>query len=193
MGDTSSNLRDRQIGNTEFLVGKAKAGSEAAWKEIYARYKTMLVAQVQARIPGFARRRFDADDVLQVAIMRAWQSLPDFEYRGDGSFRRWLATLVIRTFDSALRDGRPDVGAEERGLSKVEDESSGLSLELRQERVAMLEALGKMDDEDRDLLIQRHFEELSFEQIGEILGCSREKARGLYTLAFQRLQRLLGI
>ena len=191
MGETSSDLRNKRIGNTEFLVGKAKAGSEAAWKEIYARYRTMLVAQVQARIPGYARRRFDADDVLQTAFMRAWQSIPDFEYRGDGSFRRWLATLVIRSFDSARRNRRPDARADEGGLERVEDESSGLELETCQERAEMLEAMGGMSDEDRDILIQRHVEELTFEQIGEVLGVPRESARQQYMQAFRRLQRLM--
>src|SRR5262245_52676102 len=98
MGDTTRWLRDHPIGNTEFLVDKAKAGSQTAWNEIYKRYRTMLVANVQARISGYARRRFDSEDVLQLAFFRAWQCIQSFEYRGEGSFRRWLATLVVNTF-----------------------------------------------------------------------------------------------
>jgi DNA-directed RNA polymerase specialized sigma24 family protein len=55
----------------------------------------------------------------------------------------------------------------------------------------MIEALGQMDDVDRDILIQRHFEGLNFEQIAAIQGCKREKARTLYNQASKRLLQLL--
>jgi hypothetical protein len=59
VGDTSEILRQSGGGNTEFLVSKAKAGSDAAWREIYRRYERMLIAQVQATFPGFRHRRFE--------------------------------------------------------------------------------------------------------------------------------------
>ena len=55
----------------------------------------------------------------------------------------------------------------------------------------MLEALGQLGEEDRDILIQRVFEERSFEAIAESLECPRERIRQLYAVAIQRLQREL--
>jgi RNA polymerase sigma-70 factor (ECF subfamily) len=194
VSDTSSFLREHPFGHTEFLVGRARGGSQTAWQELHRRYHTMLVAQLQARIPGFARRRFDAEDVLQAALIRAWQSIDSFEYRGEGSFRRWLATLVVNTFRNELEAQRAE---RERG-HETEVEPGAISAvahgrdgELGLERAAVLEALGQLSDEDRDILIQRHFEELSFEAIAASQGCKRERARQLYSLAFERLQRRL--
>ena len=194
MTDTSSFLRENPFGHTEFLVGKVRGGSQAAWEELYRRYRTMLVAQVQARIPGFALRRFDAEDVLQTALTRAWQNIDSFEYRGEGSFRRWLATLVVNAFLNELKRQR----AEREGAHETEVEPGQVTAaehardrELGQQSAAMLEALGQMTDEDRDILIQRHFEELSFEAIASIQGCKREQARQHYSQAFERLQQRL--
>jgi RNA polymerase sigma-70 factor (ECF subfamily) len=194
VSDTSSFLREHPFGHTEFLVGRARGGSQTAWQELHRRYHTMLVAQLQARIPGFARRRFDAEDVLQAALIRAWQSIDSFEYRGEGSFRRWLATLVVNTFRSELeaqqaeRERGHETEVEPGTISAV---AHGRDGELGLERAAMLEALGQLSDEDRDILIQRHFEELSFEAIAASQGCKRERARQMYSLAFGRLQRRL--
>jgi DNA-directed RNA polymerase specialized sigma24 family protein len=53
----------------------------------------------------------------------------------------------------------------------------------------MLEAMGKLSDEDRDILIQKNVEELSFDAIAAVLGCSRERAREKYATALERLER----
>ncbi len=194
MGETTSYLRDHPSENTEFLVGKAKAGSQAAWERIYAQYRKMLIAQVQSRTPGFARRRFDAEDILQIAFENAWKSIRDFEYEGEGSFRRWLSTLVVNAFQNELRRKRLDEEAAgnggERDLEALPGSETAVDLGL--ERTAMLEAMGLLGDEDRDILIQRHIEELSFEDIGRILGCARKRAQSLYAQAVKRLQIKLG-
>lgn len=202
MGDSSNLLPETPLGNTGFLVGKAKAGSESAWHEIYRRYHTMLVAHAQARIPGFARRRFDAEDVLQQAFFQAWQGIDGFEYRGDGCFRRWLATLVVNAFRNELKKDkkeRPDLAwikleNEEAREEPPQSEVKGAPAapEPDPERAAMLEALGLMEDEDRDILIQRYVEELSFEAIAEVLDCPRESARALTMQALERLRRRMG-
>jgi len=178
---------------TEVLVGKAKEGSQTAWREIHRRYRTMLVAQVQARIPGFARRRFDADDVLQEALLKVVQDIHAFEYRGEGSFRCWLATLVVNTFRNELRKQRAEheKHPETAVRPEHEHEAGKRSCEIDERKASMLEALGQMTDEERDILIQRHFEERTFDDIASILGCKREMARQKYSLAFERLQKRL--
>jgi RNA polymerase sigma-70 factor (ECF subfamily) len=189
MGDTSSYLRDNPVGNTEFLVGKAKEGSQAAWEEILERYRKMLRMHVRARLK-LARRDSELDDVLQSAFLKAFQHIAKFEYRGEGSFRRWLATLVVRTYLNEIKARGPESGANDGALEHLEDEASTSRLAQSSEQTALLEALGKLDDEDRDILIQK-MEDLSFERIAENLGVSREAARKRYALAQERLLRLM--
>lgn len=193
VSDTSSYLRENPAAHTEFLVDKAKGGSEAAWRELYTRYRKMLVTNVQARIPGFARRHFDAEDVLQAAVMKAWQRIESFQYQGEGSFRRWLTTLVLNEFQNELRGKHRDnplsldAAAAPSELDRRAVQDNGLS----DAKTGLLEALGQIQDEDRDILIQRVFEERSFDAIAASLECPREKVRQLYALAVQRLQREL--
>jgi RNA polymerase sigma-70 factor (ECF subfamily) len=180
--------------NSGVLVGRARGGSQAAWDAIYARYRKMLLAHVQARLPGFARRRLDAEDVLQTALLRAWQGLDTYEYRGEGTFRHWLARIVSNTcVDLVKNEGSAvlqvlETAALERGAAKEAHDMD----ERERRKDALLEAMGQMSEEDRDLLIQRNVEMLSFSAIGDILGFSREKARELYAAASDQLRRRMG-
>jgi DNA-directed RNA polymerase specialized sigma24 family protein len=89
VAETTDFLRRNPSGNTEYLVGKAKGGSEAAWREILRRYRTMLVFHVRARIHGVSTP--DVEDLLQRVLQKVVVHIQRFEYRGEGSFRKWLA------------------------------------------------------------------------------------------------------
>jgi RNA polymerase sigma factor (sigma-70 family) len=193
LGDTSQFFSQHPDGNTEFLVSKARSGSDAAWREIYRRYRVMLIAQVQALFPGFRRRRFDEEDALQQAFMSAWQNIHGFEYRNEGAFRRWLAALVTNAFRNLIeaRGGPRETEADSGVIKNVEDNTPDGNVARRGQNAALLEALGGLDELDRDILIQRIVEECSFEQIAEIQGCSREKLRQLFAKAMERLERRL--
>ena len=188
----SSNLRDTSSGHTDVLLSRARSGSEEAWNILYLRYRRMLIAHVQARIPGLARRRFDAEDVLQTAVTRAWQNLDTFQYDGEGSFRRWLATLVVNSCLNELRGAWPALEVPALVLAEQEEREAHARNQLDETRSSMLEAMGQLSAEDRDILIQRHIEELSFDAIAEIQSCTREKARALYASALERLERRMG-
>ncbi len=193
MGETTRFLREHPEHNTEFLVAKAKENSQDAWRILLERYHTMLIAHVRVRIPGFARRSFDAEDALQIACMKAHEAIGDFTYRGEGAFRRWLATLAVNAFRSELRKRSHEhaqiAGGDEALEDLPESETrAGVDAQL----AAVLEAMGGMSEEDRDILIQRDFERMTFEEIARTEGWPRERARTLYLEAFKRLQGRLG-
>jgi RNA polymerase sigma-70 factor (ECF subfamily) len=190
MGDTSRFLRENPGQNTEFLVSKAKAGSQLAWERLYQQYRRMLIAHVRVRIPGFARRRFDAEDVLQIAFTKAWERIASFEYRSVGSFRGWLTQIVVHAFENELR--RPRAERTGTGAAPPLDDLSDPDAEpdLDRRLMDMLEAMRGLDEADRDILIQHHVEGMSFEAIAFNLGCPRQAAQKLYTRASERLRRL---
>lgn len=189
MTDTTDFLRRNPFGHTEFLVEKAKGGSEAAWREILRRYHTMLVFHVRARIHGVSNA--DLEDLLQRVLAKVVAHIQGFRYQGEGSFRRWLAALVVNECRNEI-EARAKRHTETRELTEVEDVAGAHSQELSAERKALLEQLGELDGYDRDLLIMRYFEKMGWEAIAEVLGCSIEKAKNDYDTAFQRLSRRLG-
>ena len=193
MTDTSELLRQNPVGNTEFLLERARAGSASAWRAILQRYQTMLEAHVRANIVGIARP--DLEDLLQAVMAKVVAHLQRFTYQGEGSFRRWLATLVVNECRNELK-GRAAKENRMRTvpceLTELEDARGAEREQQSAERLALLAKLGELDEADRDLLIMRYFEGLSWETVAEVLGCSIEKAHAAFELALQRLSRRLG-
>ena len=189
MSGTTDFLRENPAGHTEFLIDKAKSGSEAAWREILRRYKTMLAYHVRAQIHGVFKA--DVDDMLQRVLSKVVTHIQGFRYTGEGSFRRWLAALVVNECRNEVQS-RALRAMEWCELTEVEDEAGARSQELSDERRVLIEKLGELDTDERDLLIMRYFEKMSWDAIADVLGCSIEKVKGDYERAFKRLSRELG-
>jgi RNA polymerase sigma-70 factor (ECF subfamily) len=174
------------------LVQRAKTGCNEAWRDIYDAYHVMLVAKVQAKVRACSRGRFEAEDILQTAFIKAWKHIEGFEYQGEGSFRSWLACIVVNAFKTELQKHQNEPLEPSGSPSQVEAEQFRTELrrlDWEQSRADTLEALGRLSDEDQDVLIQRVFEHRSFETIAESLGVSRDTARKAFTAALLRLGR----
>jgi len=185
--------------NTEFLLQHARDGHDGAWKAIYERYRRMLLVRVECRMPGFLRRRFDAEDVLQEAFSKAWVRIESFEYQGEGSFRRWLSRIVLHQFFNLIRaqenerKGVPsDTSALNLDVDSLQSESAlGPSqvLSIAESKAQLLKKLEELPEEDQDLIILRVFEKKDWQEIGTIMGWHRTRAREQFDRALGRLAR----
>ena len=117
------------------------------------------------------RREADAEDLTQEAFIRALQAFAGF--RG-GSSRAWMLTIVRNTCYSFLQRTRPHETAEafDDVAHLVEDESADPETLLLNKATAdqIQRALDQMPVEQREVLILREQEELSYGQIAEIIG-----------------------
>jgi RNA polymerase sigma-70 factor (ECF subfamily) len=69
----------------------------------------------------------------------------------------------------------------------VESEVDGLDAEVA------IAALGRLAPEQREVIVARHWGGLSFEQIGEVVGCSASTAFRRYTAGVEDLREQLGV
>ena len=74
----------------EELAQRARAGSALCYEEIVRRYQVPLLRFLTRRFPS----RRDAEDILQDAFVKAWQSL--HQYDPHYPFRTWLYTIAYR-------------------------------------------------------------------------------------------------
>ena len=79
------------------LIEQAKSGDEAAFER--------LVAPLRPRLRSVIRRMVghpeDAEDVLQEALLKAWQGIAGFE--GSSSLSTWLTSIASRSAVDFLR------------------------------------------------------------------------------------------
>jgi RNA polymerase sigma-70 factor (ECF subfamily) len=91
----------------EDLARRARAGSVECFEDLVRRYQVPLLRFLQRRGPN----RQDAEDVIQDAFLRAYQSLD--RYREDQPFKPWLFTIAYRLAIDGARRRKFTAGAVE--------------------------------------------------------------------------------
>ena len=84
------------------LIKSSIRGDADARRALYDRYVQYLSAVCSRYITD----RADAKDVLQEALVKIFQSLDRFEWRGEGSLRSWMARIVVNECLKFMRDNR---------------------------------------------------------------------------------------
>ncbi|HEY6593856.1 MAG TPA: sigma-70 family RNA polymerase sigma factor [Asanoa sp.] len=82
---------------TADLISRARAGDGDAFRELTEPYRRELQVHCYRMLGSFQ----DAEDVLQDALLAAWQGLGGFE--GRGSIRRWLYRIATNRCLNAIR------------------------------------------------------------------------------------------
>ncbi|HUU83006.1 MAG TPA: sigma-70 family RNA polymerase sigma factor [Phycisphaerae bacterium] len=148
-----------------------------------------LVDEYGGRLFGYLYRltgdREAAEDLLQELFVRLVRTLPQYEH--DGRFEGWIFRIATNLARDRVRRGRraPAVlsidgtghdGAAEDGpaswqeLTDVSGPAPEGPLELREDADALQRALGRLPGPEREVVMLRHFSELSFVEIAEAMG-----------------------
>ena len=162
-------LEDRQ------LIERCRTGDREAFDELVRRYEKQAY-NLAYRLSG---NYDDASDVVVEAFVRVFQGLHTF--RGEANFGTWLHRVVVNTFlDMRKRSkGRHHVSLEEQleldgdtVSRQIEDTSPGPEeLVEQEEREEVLQkAIAQLPPERRILIVLYHFENLSYEEIAQMLN-----------------------
>ncbi|MHC4933709.1 MAG: RNA polymerase sigma factor, partial [Planctomycetota bacterium] len=101
------------------LVRRARGGDEAAFHLLFERHVCPLSGQLDRWLPGLIRRKVSIADILQEVRIVAFQRLPDFEDRGEHSFRNWLYRIAqLKARKAVRRYARTSKRAAGRELSR---------------------------------------------------------------------------
>lgn len=131
-----------------------------------------------------------AEDAVQEAFTRGLAHL--HAYRGEASPEVWLYSIALNVCRQAIRKSRVEDRQEEALREKKSRGRGPLTSVLRRETASRLAiALGHLTDLQREVFILHFVEELSYDQIGPMLGVSTVGARGLALRAREKLKRRL--
>ncbi len=83
------------------LVGKIRdQQNESAWTEFVVCYRKYLYNFILHM--GFSH--YDAEEIVQIALIKIWDAMPDFNYQPEkGRFRAWLCTIAGNTAKNFIR------------------------------------------------------------------------------------------
>lgn len=153
------------------LVTKARRGDVRSYGALVERYKerAYMIAL------GFVGSPEDAMDLSQEAFVKAFRSLRTF--REGQAFYPWFYAILRNTCFNHLRRTRTRretslEAARETGFD-VPDGGPGPaeSAERGEMRALVRFELDRLDPVHKEILLLRHFEELSYKEIAAVLGC----------------------
>jgi RNA polymerase sigma-70 factor (ECF subfamily) len=195
---------------TEQLLALAAAGDDVAWGSLLTAEQERLIRMVAFRMDPRLRARIDAADVVQEAFVQASAHREDFFRAPEMPLFLWLRKIVCnKLFElhrhhlgTHMRDAN-----RERPLAASmnwDDTAEALWLHLsghltspsvaavkREARIQLAEALDKMDATDREVLMLRHFEQLTNAEAARIVGIEERAAGKRYLRALVRLRKIL--
>jgi RNA polymerase sigma-70 factor (ECF subfamily) len=153
------------------LVGR---GDTAAFEDLIERHQT-LVAGTIARMLG---SNSDVEDIAQQVFIRVWKSAGRYVARA--KFTTWLLKITRNLVFNELRRSKrhahvplqTEPGAEEMPLPDEVARAPDASLLEAELQQAIERAIVQLPESQRLALILRRYEEMSYEQIAEILDLS---------------------
>ena len=163
------------------LVAAAKAGDEAAFTQIVARYHPDLlrIARVVGGDPELAA------EAAQSAWIRAWRRLGDL--RDPAGLRPWLMSIAANEARQMVRSGG------RRRLREINVAPHGTTVEAAvTARIDLSNALATIEPLDRELLALRYLAGLDSSEIGRAVGMSATAVRSRLARARERLRAELG-
>lgn len=164
------------------LIEAIRRGDATAWKTLLTSYQD----RVYSLCLGKVGHRELATDLTQDVMVKLLQHLDSYD--GRAKLSTWVYRITLNVCYSKLRSekyrrhasldaprGGDSASSEaqtpaEAGMPQTRELSGVSRVEMEDERRRMLTALGRLDDEHRDILLLRDSRGLDYEQIADVLG-----------------------
>lgn len=188
-----------KTGDGAALLLRARDGSEEAIDLLLRRVAGKVLALVRLRMGPALRSRIESHDVLQAILLKAFEKLDELEANTTGSFMGWLARIAENEIRDQVayqhrqrRDARREVALDAAAGAPAPWRSAVSRLVLDERAQRLERALETLRPEQRELILLRRFQELSFAVIGERLSIGADAARMRFARAMAALTLAVG-
>src|SRR5262245_32006707 len=195
---------------TQDLLAEAKGGDPEAVNRLMDRHRDSLRRMVQLRLDQRIQRRIDVSDIVQDVLVEANRRLKEYVANPQMPFHLWLRQIAQDRIIDAHRRHRASAKRSvdrERPLAvPAADDRSTMDLAAQLcdreltpgAAVAQAEmarcverAIAQLPDQDCEIIIMRHYEQLSNQEVAQALGLSEPAASMRYLRAIRKLRELM--
>lgn len=168
----------------ESLVQRSAGGEVEAFEILVTRYERVLFKVAMRMLGEYA----DASDATQAAFVKAYQNLGSFDPRF--RFFSWIYRILLNECLNARRTRRHHDN-EEAAFELAADGTPLEALERTERRQRVQKALLALPDDYRQVVVLRHFAELSYDDIAATLAIPAKVVKSRLYTARQRLADML--
>lgn len=188
-GEVKTEIPKAELGDND-LVAQALKGRIASFKELVNRYqkRTYLYAR------GMVHNTDDASDLSQEAFVRVYRNLRSFD--DAYPFKVWLFHILANLCKNHLRQKksreRVMIDSDEQTYQAV-SEIAGPETAVRQSEIqsAIWKAINRLPEKFREIIILSHFQDMSYEQIAQVLDIPRGSVMSRLYYARSKLREII--
>lgn len=179
------------------LINKSKKGDIEAFEELIKEYKKVAY-NIALRI---LKNKEDAEDISQESMIKIFKSIDKFNM--ESSFKTWLYRIVVNTCLDFKRKAKENTISVDQPVQAGYDEfyidlkdetpSTEEIIEKKQMKEMVMEAIYKLDDDFKTIIILRDINGFSYEEISEILSCNIGTVKSRISRGRHKLKEILEI
>ncbi|MGW8121736.1 RNA polymerase sigma factor [Roseivirga echinicomitans] len=183
-------MRKYEVSDSQ-LISLYKNGSEDAFAELVSRHKNKIFTTIYMIVKDHDL----AEDLLQETYVKVVNTVKSGRYNEEGKFLPWVSriahNLAIDHFRKAKRyptivmeDGSNVFNSLEFSEESIEDR------QIKEDTHALLrELIKELPDSQREVLMMRHYMQMSFQEIAEVTNVSINTALGRMRYALINLRK----
>jgi RNA polymerase sigma-70 factor (ECF subfamily) len=164
------------------LINDFKTGSEQAIALLIKRYKTKVFSQIMM----FVRDQMTAEDIFQDTFIKAIDTIKSGKYIDEGKFSQWICRIA---FNMCVDHHRRNKRMQTVHSTDEFDAEDGLMQNQTASRVRKL--VDMLPADQREVVLLRHFAELSFKEISDLTHVSINTALGRMRYALINIRRMI--
>ena len=172
------------------LISRCLSGEESAYLAVYNDY----AATIYRLCYSLLQHQEDAEEVLQDTFEYAFRKLNNYDARKAG-FKTWLYQIAIsRCRNKRRRKWLPTFSINDQVRDEVADQTTPTpaeSMALTEQQQIVWNALQQLTPKLRETAVLRHYEGLTYKEIGQILAIPPKTAESRMRLAHKALRKLL--
>lgn len=181
------------VQNDQELVKAYLRGSEQSLEVLIGRHKDRIYSAIYM----FVRNQYLAEDIFQDTFIKVIESLRSGNYKEEGKFLPWVMrishNLCIDYFRKVKR--KPSIvdseGFDIFEVLKFHGDNAEETMIKNQAKAKVKDLISQLPDEQKEVVILRHYAEMSFKEIADMTGVSINTALGRMRYALINLRKMV--
>jgi RNA polymerase sigma factor (sigma-70 family) len=175
------------------LIKRFAAGESSAIEELVNRYKDRIYTSIYYLV----KDKYLAEDIFQDVFIKVIDTIKGDRYSEEGKFLPWVLRIAHNMCVDHFRKVKrtPTIKtSDDRDIFEVlnfREESAEQKVVQRQSHDRVRKMLDMLPEEQKEVIILRHYADLSFKEIAELTRCSINTALGRMRYGLLNLRKIM--
>lgn len=183
----------QQLISDQELIDKYLSGNEGALEELIRRHKSKVYTSIYLLV----KDSYLAEDIFQDTFVKVINTLRAGKYNEEGKFLPWVVRIAHNlVIDHFRKEKRTPTITNSDGFDifttiRFLDENAEDKMVREQSHADLRKLIERLPEEQKEVLIMRHYGDLSFKEIADATNVSINTALGRMRYALNNLRKMI--